>query len=232
MDKLGKFCKVPYTLINGRYRPYLEIIFHNPKINKSTSKTFAMVDSGADHTVIPFSMGKLIGLDDPNEAEVLANVSGVGGNLSYIQRDCNIYLTNQLKKEIYVFKETVWWIYPDKNTLDEQKRLIDEFTNFNNLQQQCKPDTELFKHFQIQQNLTIAKLSGISNKLETGILLGRPFFDNFEFIQFLHKDRNQEDKCYFNYKVKNSKIIETLPTQQSPSVNQVQVKIGAVGKKI
>ena len=67
---------------------------------------------------------------------------------------------------------------------------------------------------------TIDSLVGISNKLETGVLLGRPFFDNFDFIQFIHQDRNREDKCYFNYKVAKGRAIKIMQIDKTAIINQ------------
>lgn len=219
------FCKVPYTAIGGKHRPYLEVIFSNKLLNKDSNKTLAMVDSGADHTVIPYSIGVLIGLTEPTESEKLASVSGVGGNLSYIVRKCQINVINKQKNEIYGFDETVWWIYPDAETQKQQNDLIKKFQDLQKLQNQCFPNTELHSHFNVQMQQTIQDITKIGNRLETSVLLGRPFFDNFEFIQFFHKDRNKEDKCFFNYKTIESKIVETLPiNSDSPLLNQVQAR--------
>jgi len=205
------FARVPYTSIAGRHRPYLEVVFNNSINNTYSSKTFAMVDSGADHTVIPYSIGLAIGLAEPTEEEKVAAVSGIGGNLSYIKRDCRIHLANRTKNEIYTFQETVWWIYPDEATKILQSELIKKHQEFNRFKGMSFPDTELHQYFQEQMSKTENELNDVNNRLEVNVLLGRPFFDNFEFIQFFHKDRNKEDKCYFNYKVAPGKIVETVP---------------------
>ncbi len=213
------FCKVPYTSIAGRHRPYLEVSFLNTDVSKSSNKTFAIVDSGADHTIIPYSIGELIGLSAPTEQEKLASVTGVGGNLSYIERKCRIYILNRKENIYYGFDETVWWIYPDAGMQEERKKLVKSYFDLKNLHDQCIPGTELQKHFQNQMDQTIAGLNQISNRLETGVLLGRPFFNNFDYIQFFHKDREKEEKCFFNYKITKGKPIDTFPVllaEQSP----------------
>ena len=62
---------------------------------------------------------------------------------------------------------------------------------------------------------------------KTGILLGRPFFDNFDFIQFCHKNRYREDKCFFNYKVAKGKAIDILPIQMKENLINIS-KISVV----
>ena len=216
------FSKVPYTIFEGKHRPYLEVVFHNQKNSNSSSKTLAMVDSGADHTLIPFSTGLSIGLEIPSDTERLANVSGVGGgSLSYIERECNIYVSNLLNNKVYIFKETVWWVYPDNRTLQQQKNLIERYKLENELKADCKEGTKLFSHFERQMEQVIQELISLNNRLEPGVLLGRPFFDNFEFIQFCHKDREREDKCFFNYKVKKGKPLEII---QSSSLDTIEGK--------
>lgn len=221
------FCRVPYTDIGGRHRPYLEVVFSDETRGKHSNKTFAMVDSGADHTVIPYSLGSAIGLAAPTEAEQLANVSGVGGNLSYIERKCHIYLANRATNKVYVFKETVWWIHPDAATLAQQQQLIQTFGSFANLQTQTIPSTELHVHFENEKLRVIGELTKISNRLETSVLLGRPFFDNFEFIQFFHRDRSREDKASFNYKVANKKPVEIVPLEQTALLGNVVASVRA-----
>lgn len=205
---------MPYTSVGGRYRPYLEVIFSNESTKKSSNKTFAMLDSGADHTVIPYSLGVLMELEQPTEEERLNLVCGVGGNLSYIERKCKIYINNPSKKEIYGFDETVWWIYPNETTKKEQEDLIQNFKNYQGLQAQCIKDTELYSHFGEKIQETIDSLNLISGRLEVEVLLGRCFFNNFEFIQFCHKDRIKEEKCFFNYKVDSKKVIQNLVYQK------------------
>ena len=136
---------------------------------------------------------------------MLANAGGVGGNVSYLARQCQIHLANKTRNEVYVFEDAVWWIYPDAATQAELSKLVQDLTNFNTFQGQSIPNTDLHRHFETQKNEVIQNLLKVSNRLETGVLLGRPFFDNFEFIQFVHQDRNREDQCYFNYKVARGK---------------------------
>lgn len=209
------FSRVPYTNFNWRHRPYLEVLFFNPALNKVSQKTLALVDSGADHTVIPYSIGSYIALENPTGEERLANVSGVGGNLSYIERNCHIYLYNRFKNEIYTFNETVWWIYPDNETQKRTRELFDNYRGLENLKRQCIRDTDLMKYFESEMKKVIADITTINNKLEVNVLLGRPFFDNFDFVQFFHKDRQREDICSFNYKVKAHKIIQTIPFENA-----------------
>ena len=126
---------------------------------------------------------------------------------------------------MYILNETVWWIYPDAIMQAEQKKLAQSYAEFSSLQAQSVPNTNLHHHFEGQKQQVIQDLVKISNRLETGVLLGRPFFDNFEFIQFCHKDRNREDRCFFNYKVAQGKPAKILPLQQTPLlIGQVQAQ--------
>ncbi len=204
------FCRLPYTEINGKHRPYMEVLFCNPLIDANSSKTFALVDSGADHTLIPYSIGSYIGLPVPTAEEELSSVNGVGGDVSYISRDLQIYLANRSKNKIYVFNETVWWLYPNKEMETELKDLEKEYKECENLQSQSIEGSDLHSHFENQKTIMSNSYSEIMKRLEGEVLLGRPFFNNFEFIQFFHKDREQEDRCFFNYKVITDKVVNTL----------------------
>ncbi len=216
--------KVPYTSVAGKHRPYLEVFFTDILVKKLSTKTFAMVDSGADHTVLSFSLGQQIGLEPPSDQEILANMAGVGGSLSYIERKCRIYIADKHNNLYYGFDETVWWIYPDKAMIEETTRLLNSKLEFENLQKQCIPDTPLYKHFQNQIDITNASYATISAKLEGMLLLGRNFFNNFDFIQFLQKDKMNEEKCSFNYKVAKGKIVDSFPII-APSQEKGQVAV-------
>jgi len=205
------FCRVPYIEIGGRHRPYLETFFANPTTGLVSSKTLSMVDSGADHTLMPFSIGKLIGLSDPSSEEVLSNIGGVGGNVGIITRDCVISLINRSLNKTYTFNEKVWWVYPDEETKQQQNNLIEKIQALRTLQSQSISGTDLYSYFELEIDRIISVLAGINNRLEPGVLLGRPFFNNFEFIQFFHKDRENEDRCFLNYKVARQKPISVLP---------------------
>jgi len=198
--------KVFYTNIGGKHRPYLEVFFVNSKIGKTSSKTFAMVDSGADHTIIPYSIGNSIAFEKPTEEEKPSIVRGVGGgSISYLERLCKIFLVNRSKNKIYVFNETVWWVYPNEEIQKEQNKLIEEYVQYQSLKSQSREKTDLEDYFSDRMETVITKLKQLQIKLEPNILLGRPFFDNFDFIQFCHKDRSKEDKCFFNYRVTKGK---------------------------
>lgn len=208
-------CKVPYTEIEGRHRPYLEVVFYNGAMQKNSSKTFGMIDSGADHTVIPYSIGSSIGLAVPTSAERIASASGVGGNVSYVERVCSIYIANRVQGEIYEFSETVWWVYPDAETQKKRNVLAKNYANLKKFSDIAGGSIKSKARIKKQMNQAIDDWMEIGRSLETNVLLGRPFFDNFEFIQFCHKDRNEEDKCFFVYKVKEDKIVSTSKIQQS-----------------
>jgi len=203
--------KVFYSKINGKYRPYLELVFKNNGTGKESQRVFAMVDSGADHTVIPFSLGSFIGFNAPTEQEVLASVSGVGGNLSYLERRCQIQLFDNTNKEIITFDETVWWIYPDDQARLQIKQLFEKYQNFERLKGQCIPETDLNNYFGLEMRNVINEINTINNRFESMILLGRPFFNNFEYVKFCHKDRDNEEQCYFTYKLLENKVIEKKP---------------------
>jgi hypothetical protein len=202
----------------GRYRPYLEVVFSNKIINQDSQKTFAMVDSGADHTVIPYSVGMLIGLEKPTEREKLNSVNGVGGSLSYIERKCRIYVINKLKNKIYGFDETVWWIYPDTETQQKQQELTKTLQLWLHYQEETPLNTDIRSAIDQEIKNTTDNLRIINSKLEIEVLLGRPFFDNFDFIQFVHRDRSKEERCYFNYNVSEKKIVETITIPQQTKI--------------
>ncbi|OGD63030.1 hypothetical protein A2160_05290 [Candidatus Beckwithbacteria bacterium RBG_13_42_9] len=203
-------CRVPYiSLDNKHYRPSLEVIFHFNKV--STPITFGLVDSGADHIVIPYSLGSRIGLPSPTNQEQLLSASGVGGSVNYVEKQCTVFLINKPNKLMYGFKETVWWIYPNKALLKQMSDLMARHQRLKKYQDQCKPNTELGGYFKNEMNTVFHELVSLNNKLEeAGVLLGRPFFNNFRFIQFFQKDRGVEKTCFFNYQINKKKVNSTI----------------------
>jgi|GEM_PF-2584907 len=173
-----------------------------------------MVDSGADHTVIPFSIGSLIGLEPPTQTEILQSVTGVGGNITCIERPCCICLANRKKGNVYYFKETVTWLYPDIPTQEKLQDLLNKLKKLEEWKLQCVPG-ELQNNVieQIEESKT--QINNILNKFEVNVLLGRPFFDNFNYIQFFHRDRNREDQCFLTYMVNNTKPARIIPIDES-----------------
>ena len=207
--------KLPYTKFDGRYRPYLTTIFRYDK--KVSPVTFALVDSGADFTVIPYSIGRHIGLPEPSSAEKTQNASGVGGNISYLERNCDVCIADWTSNQVYVFKEKVYWVYPDADTQSKLVGLLSDYKEYENLKNQCIVGSNLEKYFNDQMDQTKGLIVSMNNKFETGVLIGRPFFNNFEYIQFCQKDRDEENKCFFNYKVLDKKLIKIIPLQSVSS---------------
>jgi hypothetical protein len=218
-SRIDHFSKVFYTEDKGRHRPYIDIAFSNAPPGQVpdaadyliSPKAFGLIDSGADHTAIPFSIGKSIGLAPLQEGEKTIIVSGIGGSIHCVERACTIFMANNLKREIYKFDETVWWKVPSEEIEQTLKGLTEKLNANIEPQKQALADTNLFKHFQVQIDQIKGEIIAINSTLEGGVLVGRPFFNNFEFIQFNHNDRENEHKCFFNYKVKKKKIAQIIP---------------------
>lgn len=95
--------RVAYTNIGGVYRPYLETIFGNPVTQKSFF-SLALVDSGADSILLPLSLGLNIGLSLTSDDKVNL-ASGVGGAVTFVERECDIVLTNSESSKLFIFHQ-------------------------------------------------------------------------------------------------------------------------------
>lgn len=193
--------RVPYLDLFGKYRPYLEIFLvnNNPKPNIS-NKTLALIDSGADYSVIPYSLGKLIKLSPITSSDKIMTGKGVSGSTSLLERKCIIYLFNKKENKLYGINETVYWAHPDVETLKVLEDLRNRYYEMKDYElNQCQLKTKLAKYFQEEQKKILVQYTEIENFFETEVLLGRPFFDNFDFIQFFHRDRAREEKCFLTY---------------------------------
>lgn len=203
--------KVPYINpnANSRYRPYLELQFSNPKSKIISTKTLALVDSGADHTIIPFALGVNLDLPapSPDDSEI-KYLSGVVGGTSYVERECEIYIIDSQKAREFKFNETVWWIHPNKEKIKQLYELRKQYKSLSDLKT-LRPELSNT----LDPSITSLELNykRLLDNYQTDVLIGRPFFDNFDFIQFVHKDRNKEEKCFFVYKLSSKKSIEIIP---------------------
>lgn len=210
MPQQMPYVKVPYLPFLGRHRPYLEILLTNTAARTVSNKTFGLVDSGADQTVIPYSLGTQLKLDPPTAQEIIDNAGGVGGTISYIKRRCKVYLIDSVHKKLYGFTETICWTYPDRETQKQLDELVNKYSEANKFLNQSLTGSDLAKHFEDQKASIAQDYTSVLNRFETDVLLGRPFFDNFEFIQFCHKDRDREEKCFFNYRINSKKIVNQV----------------------
>ena len=141
------FARVPYLNLSGKHRPYLEVVFFNPNKATLSPKFFGLLDSGADCSVIPYSLGVLLQLDNPTEKE-FSQASGVAGRLSYIERKCHIGIFNKPTNEVFTFNDEVYWAHPDMETQAKLKMLQEEYKGLEGLQGQVIVDTPLAIHFQ------------------------------------------------------------------------------------
>ncbi len=204
--------KIPYINPSGRYRPYFEIVLSNPGKSTTTNKTFALVDSGADHISVPYSIGKQLQLDPPTKDEQIKSLSGVSGSITYLERTCDIYLADLKKSEMYKFSESVWWIHPDREILDSLDKILQEFNILLELGDKSKNNSAEVQKYIEEKQLDLGLIySQIIRFYEGEVLLGRTFFDNFDFIQFFHRDRNNEEKCFFNFQLSKLKKAQIFP---------------------
>jgi len=206
--------KIRYSEVAKKYRPYLEVVFCDSITGKCSQKTFGLVDSGADGIVIPYSLGKEIGLRSPTAPELLDPnniMTGIGGDAWHVARDCKLHIVDTVNGISYIFNEHVSWIYPDPSTLQQQTELAKEFSELQLKKQEVGTNIELLNPLLSElQNIEL-KIQKINKSLEPDVLIGRPFFDNFKYITFWHHDRKREHECYFEYELNPEKISDTKP---------------------
>lgn len=85
------------------FRPMIPIIF---KANKKEFKTYSLIDSGSDYTILPIEIATILNLDISNEPRF--NMLGAGGN-------CFIIYKSPIKIQFNIqkngFKELHWKSY-------------------------------------------------------------------------------------------------------------------------
>jgi len=200
--------RVPYTdpVNNSKYRPYLEVVFCRGKLEY---QTFGLIDSGADVVSIPFSVGRNIGLSVPTTDNEIKPLCGIGGSSTYVERDCHIFLPHHKLGGRWEFIEKVCWLYPCANVLKKLKELEEKYSRFYEISQTA-PDPQYQKAIQQIMKDYLHEYRDLSNIYESGVLLGRSFFNNFNFIQFCHRSNKDESKCFFGYSVRNDKKFKKI----------------------
>lgn len=108
----GNIHKVNYTYLNREYGPYLRVFFYSPLESKKSPETLAILDSGSNRIIMPFSMGRTIKLKHPESLGEFDNMYGVGGSVPFVDRPCIIYLVDNECGEIYGFWVNVDWEHP------------------------------------------------------------------------------------------------------------------------
>jgi hypothetical protein len=193
------------------------VFFYN---NKTSPKHFCLLDSGADHTLIPFSLGKDIGFSPKGTDEKLNLVSGISGSQSFLVRNCRVYISDVKKKMVYGFDESVWWIYPDDEMLKKEKNILDEYKFLQDIESQSKPGTTLSTVLKKRMYDAYLNLINLNSTLDTGVLLGRTFFNNFMYIQFCQRDRDQENSCFYVYQLNDKMVTHKFAVSSTTSVNE------------
>lgn len=195
--------KVAYSQLapNAPHRPYLQLLFNNPKTHIIKSN-LALVDSGADSTLIPYSLGVELGFSPASDLELQIS-NGVSGSIHTVKRDCTLALISSDNKKIFEFETEVSWAHPLEA---ERKKLEDLAKTYADLKNKNIPSTDP------KMISTIEDYGKIALFYETNILLGRNFFVNFDFLQFVEKEDGSKSK--FIYKVRRSKISKTIQLNQ------------------
>lgn len=169
--------------------------------------------------MIPFSMGVTLGFSEPNEAEFLS-ASGIGGDLSYIERKCHVFLSNVESNEWVGFEHEVSWSYPSPLVQKEVTDLIEQHENYKKMEQEAKMGTNLIKYIQSKKQETFAKVKKRMDLYETPVLLGRDFFHNFEFMQFIQKGKDRETQSAIHYSLRSRSIKHRIAMPTSVSTIQ------------
>ena len=194
--------KVGYTQqLNGVYSPYADVFFINPSTDLYI-RAPGLMDSGADHTLIPLSVGREIGLKWESTDE-LKEVRGITGAMTFLEKDCTIALHNSDSTKLFLFDTRVWWAYPHKNDVDALNSLYRKSADISKALATSRKD-EIKKVLTEAQNNLETEIQKLSSAYETLTCIGRNFFSNFSFIQFSDKDSPSRSK--FIYRVREDKV--------------------------
>lgn len=123
--------KVDYAYFNREYGPYLRVFFYSPSEGKKSPETLAILDSGSNKIIIPFSMGRTINLKHPESLEEFDHIHGVGGAISFVEKPCIIYLVDKECGEMYGFWINVAWEHPYELDIGKiEKKGVEELDRF------------------------------------------------------------------------------------------------------
>lgn len=194
--------KVLYTKLSQKspYKPYLKMLFSSSATKIITSR-LALVDSGADRTLIPYSLGKKIELPAASDNEI-TKAGGISGFLYTVDRACEMGLLSSDNSKIFVFNTKVAWAHP----LEKELKELDGLYTIHRILRAKNAGASELKAIGEQ-------IVNIQMKYEKNILLGRNFFKNFDFLQFIEKSRGDASK--FVYRIKEENITETVKITSS-----------------
>jgi len=176
--------RVRYSSINRDRGPYVMVRFYYNK-DENFQEEFAILDSASNNIIIPFSLGRIMNFSHPKSKSDFKTVAGVEGKeLPCVEQTCRIFLVHKKQRKIYRFYETVLWLHPYFEDFKRIKWLENENKKTRIIREKEKQEKE------------IKEITGSFDR--SGIILGRSFFNNFEYIKFEQK----KNDGYFYYKIK------------------------------
>lgn len=187
------FSKNPW---GNTYRPYLEIYF----ISKTgvEFKTTAIVDTGADRSLIRYSIGQELGFKvSLEEIRQKPTTHGIAGSLNSLNKETEIIIRHHHSGKVHKIKTPISWIIPTEQEFNELNRLIEEI-DIIKVNIQNNPVNEKLKGLLHKKHTEYATLN---NRLEPDILIGREFMTNFGYLTFVHETDNS--KSYFEYELRS-----------------------------
>ncbi|MDP3953907.1 MAG: hypothetical protein Q8Q06_00640 [bacterium] len=203
--------KVNYAYFNREYGPYLRVFFYNPKDGKRSVENLAILDSGSNNIIIPFSIGRAINLNNPESLEDFKRAHGVGGAVSFVEKPCVVYLINEELGEMYGFWDNVVWEHPPEVDFIEKIEKIERSVGrkkalIEKMEKENKGDSRLVSIYKKAIGQKNNKIKELTDRFEkSGVILGRSFLNNFEYVKFHQRGSNG----HFLYKIKESKINRT-----------------------
>lgn len=197
MKNRVSFSKPPWA---ESYRPYLQIYFLSE--SKTKIKQLAIVDTGADRSLIGYQMGLQLGLEvsleeiRAEEKREKSNAQGIGGSRNALNKETKIIIIDQDSGKEYEFITPVTWVIPTEREFNLLKKLEKERTALK-MAKQSQPTS---KHLKDMFNNKHQEYTKLHDSLEVPILIGREFMGNFKYINFVV---NKEDgaKSYFEYEL-------------------------------
>jgi len=179
------------------YRPHLEIYFISK--NGIELKRIGLMDTGADRSLVQYSLGKELGFNaSPEEMRQKPMTRGVAGALNSLDKEIEIIIKHHHSGNIHKIKTSIAWIIPTEQEFKAMNSLLAEIETLRATVQTNPRDEKLKELLHEKYN----KYAEVNNRLEEpGVLIGREFMTNFGYLTFVHERDNS--KSYFEYELRS-----------------------------
>ena len=181
------------------FRPYLEVNFLD-KNGQQGGTQRCLVDTGADSFLLPYTLGKYMGLTyKTNEINNGPTAEGIGGAINTVKRTVKIVIEHKHSSKKHTKELEVSWLVPTEEEEAKKEKLKKAFKTSERQYKETAgyKKQDLFKEVEKKKK----EYQEFACKFEHEPLMGREFMKNFTYLTFIHEEEGS--KNYFEYEFRS-----------------------------